>query len=33
MRSPGKVSIELVQKGEPWPQAEPRISMSDTGTF
>ena len=33
IRSPDAISIELLQKGEPLPKAEPWVSMPNTGTW
>ncbi|MDO9169723.1 MAG: VOC family protein [Methylobacter sp.] len=33
VRSPDKISIELLQKGEPLASAEPWLSMENTGTW
>lgn len=33
VRSPDNISIELLQKGEPKPPAEPWLSMPNTGTW
>jgi lactoylglutathione lyase len=33
VRSPDKISIELLQAGDPLPPAEPWASMSNTGTW
>ena len=32
-RSPDNVSIELLQKGQPWPPAEPWVSMPSVGEW
>jgi lactoylglutathione lyase len=33
IRSPDQISIELLQKGDPLPKAEPWASMPNTGTW
>lgn len=33
VRSPDNISIELLQRGEPLPPAEPWVSMPNTGTW
>ncbi|MGR9100900.1 MAG: VOC family protein, partial [Gammaproteobacteria bacterium] len=33
IRSPDKISIELLQKGNPLPPQEPWVSMENTGTW
>ena len=33
VRSPDLISIELLQKGEPLPPAEPWLSMPNTGSW
>ncbi|NCV85045.1 MAG: lactoylglutathione lyase [Oxalobacteraceae bacterium] len=33
VRSPDNVSIELLQRGQPLPPAEPWVSMPNTGTW
>lgn len=33
VRSPDNISIELLQKGEPLPPAEPWVSMENTGSW
>ncbi len=33
VRSPDHISIELLQKGDPLPPAEPWVSMENTGTW
>jgi lactoylglutathione lyase len=33
VRSPDNISIELLQRGEPLPPAEPWVSMPNVGTW